>query len=60
MTKKQSAAAAAILAAAAAWITWPKAFILAAVVAILWLSIASSVAVIVGRVVAARDLEVTK
>jgi hypothetical protein len=54
-TKQKSAAAAAIVAAAAAWITWPKIFVLVAIIAVLWLSVASCVAVIVGRIIAARE-----
>lgn len=67
MTKKQSAAAAAILAAAVAWILYPKVFVLCAVIAVTWLCLASTVALAIGKMAAARDrqvpaqdLEVTK
>jgi hypothetical protein len=55
MTTKQMFTAAAILAAAVSWITWPKVFVLVAIIAIVWLSLASVVAVAIGKMAAARD-----
>lgn len=59
MSSKQStAAAAAIVAAAVAWITYPKIFVAAALVAATWLSLATCVALAVGRVAAYRNRQV--
>lgn len=61
MTSKQKlAAAAAILAAAVAWITWPKIFVLAAIIAVIWFGLACVAAAIVARVIAYRDSQVSK
>lgn len=60
MTKKQSAAAAAYLAAVAAWILYPKVFVAVAIAAVVWFSLATVVALAIGRVAAARNAQVSK